>query len=182
MGLCASRQPVRSSPASLRYADISISSLRAVSSRQHSVVSLQDSDEREIQSLTMDNTEPFLPRLGPCKVVGVIDGDTVIVATVFAGRPSQFRIRLRGIDAPELRSRDPAERAAAIRARDFLSERCLHQIVTITDIKNDKYGGRFLADVTCNGTALSTVMLQRGLARAYDGGHRIPFCEWETDL
>lgn len=191
MGLCASRQPTRNSPASLQYADMTGSlraiSRRSVDSRQFvSSPSPQDSvqdsfDLDQIQSLTVDNTEPFLPRLGPCKVVRVVDGDTVAVATIFAGRPCQFRIRLRGIDAPELRSKDPAERDAAIRARNFLSERCLDRIVTLHDIKNDKYGGRFLADVVCDGTALSTLMLECGLARAYDGGRKIPFGERHTD-
>jgi endonuclease YncB( thermonuclease family) len=58
------------------------------------------------------------------RVLEVIDGDTVVVqAQVWIGQAIEFRVRLAGIDAPELRGKCDAERALAAQARDFLAAR-----------------------------------------------------------
>lgn len=104
----------------------------------------------------------------------VVDGDTLIVrASVWPGHSVRVSVRLRGIDAPENRSRCESERAAARRARDALAELVGGGTVTITDISGDKYFGRVLADVTApDGRAVASAMLAAGHARPYRGGRR----------
>jgi endonuclease YncB( thermonuclease family) len=110
-------------------------------------------------------------------VVRTIDGDT-FVARVHQrnGRDLVARVRLRGIDAPELKAScqdelDKAE-AAARALRNLLGQGG----VTISNLGPDKYG-RILADVATRGTAsVSAALLAGGHARSYNGGHRDGWC------
>src|SRR5690554_2795248 len=56
------------------------------------------------------------------RVLRVIDGDTFIAeARVWPGHTVKVSVRIRGIDAPEIRSRCTKEKAAAGKARDMLA-------------------------------------------------------------
>ena len=77
-----------------------------------------------------------------CKVLNVVDGDTVDVEFDLGFRFKMIdRIRLYGINAPELRSSIIEERCAAVDARRRLIELCVgvDSIRTQLD-KRDKYG------------------------------------------
>ena len=86
------------------------------------------------------------------------------------------RVRLRGIDAPELKAScqeelDKAE-AAARALRDLLGQGG----VTITNLGSDKYG-RVLADVATRKTAsVAAALVAGGFVRSYNGGHRNGWC------
>jgi endonuclease YncB( thermonuclease family) len=88
------------------------------------------------------------------------------------------RIRLDGVDAPELRGKCDEERRAAGAARAFLAERLGHDAaVSLRDVRHGKFAGRVLARVeTAAGEDLGTVLLGAGLARRYDGGRRAGWC------
>ena len=59
----------------------------------------------------------------PATVIEVIDGDTIAVqARIWLGQAIKTRVRLAGVDTPELRGDCPAERELAARARDRLAE------------------------------------------------------------
>lgn len=110
-------------------------------------------------------------------VIRTIDGDTFLARLHQRdGRDLVVRVRLRGIDAPELKAScqeelDKAE-AAARALRDLLGQGG----VTITNLGPDKYG-RVLADVATRRTAnVSAALLAGGYARSYDGGHRDGWC------
>ncbi len=112
------------------------------------------------------------------RVLAVIDGDTVLVqARVWLGQTIEVRVRLAGIDAPELRGKCAAERALAARARDFLAARLDAGDVRLREVRYGKYAGRVLARVeTAAGEDLSDLLLAAALARAYDGGTRPAWC------
>ncbi len=60
----------------------------------------------------------------PAQVLSVIDGDTIEVrAVIWLGQVLSTRVRLAGIDAPELRGKCARERALAVRARAYLRAR-----------------------------------------------------------
>jgi endonuclease YncB( thermonuclease family) len=110
-------------------------------------------------------------------IVRTIDGDTFLARLhQHGGRDLVVRVRLRGIDAPEMKAScqqefDKAEAAAAA-LRDLLGEGG----VTISNLGPDKYG-RVLADVATRRTAnVSAAMLAGGYARSYNGGHREGWC------
>jgi len=106
-------------------------------------------------------------------VTDVYDGDTFTVeANVWPGVRIVRRVRCRGFDTPEIRSRDPRERRAAREARDFLKT-LIGERVQLTGIRDDKYGGRVGATVLLiDGRPLAKTMIEAGHARAYDGGKR----------
>ena len=75
-------------------------------------------------------------------VVRVCDGDTVVVDIPeypdIIGK--SIRVRLAGVDAPELRHRDPVVRHAAEAAREALAALLpAGTAVTLTQLKRDKY-------------------------------------------
>ena len=79
----------------------------------------------------------------PADVLRVIDGDTFEARVhVWPGLDITTKIRLRGIDAPELRARCPAERTMAEAARDALGAMLAEGRVGISGVTLDKYGGR----------------------------------------
>jgi endonuclease YncB( thermonuclease family) len=57
-----------------------------------------------------------------CRIVRVVDGDTVDVDIDlgFNHWIHDERIRLFGVDCPECRSRDPEEKAAGLAAKDYV--------------------------------------------------------------
>jgi endonuclease YncB( thermonuclease family) len=83
----------------------------------------------------------------PAQVVRVIDGDTFEARVgVWPGLEITTKVRLRGIDAPELRARCPDEIAKAQAARDALSAILAEGAVGVSQVALDKYGGRVIAD------------------------------------
>ncbi|HEY7297330.1 MAG TPA: thermonuclease family protein [Xanthobacteraceae bacterium] len=115
----------------------------------------------------------------PAQLVRVLDGDTFEVRVhVWPGIDITTKVRLRGIDAPELRARCPDERRKAEAARDALVAMLNEGEITVSRIGLDKYGGRVLADAATRAVPdISGAMLATGLARPYGGGKRQTWCE-----
>lgn len=83
-------------------------------------------------------------------------------------------IRLMGIDTPEIKAKNATEKAAAVAARDFLRGLILDKVIIIKCLEFDKYG-RLLGNLftTDNTTkSLSELMIEKGHAKAYDGGKK----------
>ncbi len=127
-----------------------------------------------------DQSTAFLLRSGyPAEVLRVIDGDTFEARVrVWPGIEITTRVRLRGIDAPELsRAQCAAEREKAVAARDALQAILDEGDVAISAVGYDKYGGRVLADASTRVTAdIAAALLGADLVRRYDGGRRAPWC------
>ncbi len=111
-------------------------------------------------------------------VVRVLDGDTFEArVNIWPGMQITTRVRLRGIDAPEMSARCVDERIKAEAARDALARILNEGSVGISRIGQDKYGGRVDADVSTARTAdVSAALAERGLVRRYAGGRRESWC------
>ena len=111
-------------------------------------------------------------------VIGVVDGDTVVVrAHIWLDQSVETHVRLLGVDAPEKRGRCPEERAGAARAEAFVRDVALGRQVRLRDLHHDKYGGRVLARIEmADGADLGEAMVRLNLARSYDGAARTPWC------
>lgn len=77
-----------------------------------------------VEKCTLENTSVFkIPSgLKKCKIVKVIDGDTVKVAMkpfMFSGYYI-FNVRLYGVDANEIRTRDPEEKKKGYKIKTHL--------------------------------------------------------------
>ena len=115
----------------------------------------------------------------PAVVERVIDGDTVRVrARIWLGQDVLTDVRLRGIDAPELHGRCPAERDRAQQAKAWLDARIGGRTVSLSEITGDKYGGRVVARLaTPDGEDVSAALLAAGLVQPYNGRRRPKWCE-----
>lgn len=117
---------------------------------------------------------------GPVRaqVLDVLDGDTFLAeALVWPGHSVRINIRIRGIDAPEMKCRCEQERVAALRARAALAEMIGAGGISISNIGGGKYYGRVLADVTTEqGAGVAAALLERALVRGYGGGKRESWC------
>ncbi len=89
-------------------------------------------------------------------VFSVHDGDTITLLTSTETR----KIRLAGIDAPELKQPYGPE------SRDALKQDLLNQTVTVDTGKQDKYG-RTVGKVLLNGEDVNLKQVSRGLAWVY---------------
>jgi endonuclease YncB( thermonuclease family) len=114
----------------------------------------------------------------PAEVLRVIDGDTFEArVNLWPGLNITTRVRLRGIDAPEMRARCGEERIKAEDARDALRRMLDQGNVGITRVTLDKYGGRVVADALTHGTPdVSSALIAAGLVRRYAGGRRESWC------
>jgi len=120
-----------------------------------------------------------LPGPYDAAVERVVDGDTIAVrVTVWLGLELAVSVRVRGIDAPELRGDCESEKTRAADATAALARMIGDEPVTLREIEGDKYFGRVLSDVaTARGEDVAAALLAAGLARPYDGGERPSWCQ-----
>jgi endonuclease YncB( thermonuclease family) len=114
----------------------------------------------------------------PVEVLRVIDGDTFEARVhLWPGLDVTTRVRLRGVDAPEMKARCGGERTRAEAARDALRAILDQGGVGIAQVSLDKYGGRVVADAFTRTTpSVSSALLDAGMARRYGGGRRGGWC------
>ena len=97
-------------------------------------------------------------------VVQVHDGDTITVSLAGSaasrGKPRLVRVRLNGIDAPEL------AQPCGVQSRDHLAAAVLNKQVMLTTVTMDRYG-RIVAKVTSNGIDECLDQLNAGAAWLY---------------
>ena len=119
-----------------------------------------------------------IPGSVPALVVDVIDGDTVLVrARIWLGQEVETRVRLEGVDTPELRGKCEVARRLARAARSFVQARVGGRQVILRDIQYGKYAGRVVARIqTPDGDDLADALIAAGLGHAYDGAARASWC------
>jgi endonuclease YncB( thermonuclease family) len=112
------------------------------------------------------------------EVLRVIDGDTFDARVqVWPGLAMTTKVRLRGIDAPELNGRCADERSKGEAARAALAAILAQPDLLVFHVTLDKYGGRVLAAAaTAHTPDVSLALLNTGSARPYAGGRREPWC------
>lgn len=110
--------------------------------------------------------------------VSCYDGDTCrFEVVIWPGLTVHTAVRLRGVDAPEIRGQCDEEKAQAAAARDFVSERLeAAERITLLDVEPGKYAGRVVADLVIDGVHVAELLIAEGLARPYDGGKRAGWC------
>ncbi len=114
---------------------------------------------------------------GPVRaeIIRVIDGDTLLVAAKpWPQQTMEVYVRLRGIDAPELKSDCASTRAAGEQAQAALAAIASEQSeIKLLHISGDKYFGRVLADVALiDGRNPAQELLSAGYVREYSGGRK----------
>ena len=113
------------------------------------------------------------------EIIRIIDGDTILVAAKpWPQQTMEVYVRLRGIDAPELKSACSATRDAGRQARAALASLTSDQgEIQLTHISGDKYFGRVVADISFpDGRNPAQEMLSAGYVSPYDGGRKAKDC------
>lgn len=113
------------------------------------------------------------------KVVKVYDGDTCTCVVDLGFKIStKIKVRLVGIDTPEVRTKDLEEKAKGIATRDWLREKILDKKVLLHTKKRGKFG-RWLGTIwTINEdkpefeNSYNKQLIKEGLAKEYWGGKR----------
>lgn len=112
------------------------------------------------------------------EVMRVVDGDTFEARVhLWPGLEMITRVRLRGIDAPEMKGACADELRMAEAASEALRALLADGDVAIFNIGPDKYNGRVVADAATRRTpSISSALLASGHARQYQGGKRGGWC------
>jgi len=134
-------------------------------------------------SSKLKNIDNFLPSLKYARVIKVYDGDTITVAgkTSIFGKMYKFKIRLDGLDTPDMRSNNQEEKEHAMTIRNILYEKIFDKIVKLDIKQTDKYG-RYLCDVFYNNININQWLLDNKLAVKYDGGKKREFDKNNFDV
>lgn len=107
------------------------------------------------------------------KVTKIVDGDTVDVEIDLGFDVTiKQRLRLKGIDTPETKTKNKEEKELGLKAKRITEEciRCAKSIVIRTH-KDDKYG-RMLAEIIADGINVNQKLIDEGFAVPYDGGKK----------
>ena len=111
----------------------------------------------------------------PAEIIRVVDGDTYDAAIVVfqseifgVYQIRKERLRLRGVDTPELRGH---ERPRGLAAADWVRDRIESRIVTLHLYEQDRWG-RTVADVEIAGEDLGRLIVENGMGEPCrtDGG------------
>lgn len=96
-----------------------------------------------------------------------IDGDTLSCG--------HERVRVMGVDTPEVAAQCEAERIKALEA-SFRTAVLIAGGVTLERHGVDRYGRRLARVWLPDGRELAAVLIAEGLGRRYNGGHREGWC------
>ena len=103
-------------------------------------------------------------------ITKVYDGDTLTaeVDLGFKMWAKKVKLRLVGVDTPEIRTKDPIEKELAIKARDKVRDLCLGKEVIVKTHGKGKYG-RWLASVYVDGDLdVGRYLISEGFAKTYE--------------
>jgi micrococcal nuclease len=106
-----------------------------------------------------------------CKVLRVVDGDTVDIDVDlgFGVILSNERVRLCGIDTPESRTSDPVEKIFGFAAKRRLIELLQDQEVVLLSSEFKGKFGRILGDFKVLDVKITDILLYEHHAALYDG-------------
>ena len=126
--------------------------------------------EKLQQKIMSKKPEPYVYK---ATVERVVDGDTIDVTLDlgFDVRLHKQRCRLAGIDTPESRTRNLAEKALGKKASARLSELCVGSFF-IQSLGIGKYGRILAIPYTEDGKDICQLLIKEGHAVEYDGGKK----------
>ena len=133
-----------------------------------------------VETITWDDTIPFVPPVSGGQVIKVYDGDTITIASKlpYSGSPLyRFSVRLNGIDTPEIKGKTDDEITVAKQARDALSKLILNNQIQLKNTQTEKYG-RILADVYLGDLHINKWLVEQHFAVVYDGGTKKSPASW----
>lgn len=112
------------------------------------------------------------------KVIDVYDGDTLTIVVDLGFKiKHEIKLRLNGLNTPEIRTKDKREKELGKQVRDYVRELVLNKEILVKTTKAEKFG-RYLADVYIGDLHLNNHLIKKEYARPYFGEKRGP---WFSD-
>jgi micrococcal nuclease len=134
--------------------------------------------------LMLEKAKLFIPPINKGIVTNVYDGDTftLVAKLPYTDSPLyKFKVRIAGIDCPEIRGKSQEEKDAAQAAKKEVMELILYKEVILENVGLEKYG-RILSNVLVkdennpnNLINIGQHLLNKNLAKIYNGGTKEPF-------
>lgn len=146
----------------------------------------QNNHYTQLEKINYDDTVVFIPTIEKAKVIKVYDGDTFTIACRLkfddyeTNKYYRFSVRIRGIDTPELKTKNATEKKLALEAKTELTTKIYSRIVELKNVEYEKYG-RILADVYFDGINIGQSMIDDKYAVAYDGKTKNIPKEWTSE-
>jgi len=113
------------------------------------------------------------------EVTSIHDGDT-FTASIKDWPPvagERISVRVWGIDTPEMRGKCEQEKQLARKAKQHTVVMLrAAETIELVNLRRDKYF-RLLAEVSVDGEDLGYSLIKNSLARPYDGGKKIGWCD-----
>ena len=131
-----------------------------------------------VSSCDLDHTDLSL---SSSDIKSIYDGDTITVKCLsgFKCKKNAIKVRIKGVDTPEIKGKCRNETLLARKAKQFT----VAFVRTTGEIKlsyneYDKYDryGRLLAYLSVDGKDLSKSLINNNLGRHYQGGKRRSWC------
>ena len=127
--------------------------------------------------ISVAQAKQVLPGPFPLELVEVIDGDTFRARVdIWLGQSVTVRVRLKGVDTPEMEGKCAAEKKLARQAKAFAENWFKKNQAQLVNVHYGTYAGRVLATAQIkNGESLSAALLAENLAKPYRG-RRAQWC------
>ena len=122
----------------------------------------------KLEKSTIENTQEFIVsgRI-ECKVLKVIDGDTLVISFLFNNKIYKHSLRLYGINCPETRTRDLEEKKKGLEVKEYMTELLENKMIEVDMCaKREKYG-RLLGTVYYKGENICNKLIEIGHAVRY---------------
>ena len=128
--------------------------------------------------ISVAQAKQVLPGPFPFELVEVIDGDTFRARVdIWLGQSVTVRVRLKGVDTPEIEGKCAAEKKLARQAKAFAENWFKKNQAELVNVHYGTYAGRVLATAQIkNGESLSAAPLAENLAKPYRG-RRAQWCD-----
>lgn len=110
------------------------------------------------------------------------DGDSLTLIDDLGNNVSfKSKVRLKGLDTPELRGGTPLTKQAAKIVRDYVTLWCKDEPLISMSLKDDKDKyGRYLIELYKDGILLNHHLIEIGFARPYFGEKKKPWTDQEA--
>ena len=116
------------------------------------------------------------------KPVKITDGDTIKLDVSKESpliKKLGLSVRIKGIDTPEKGSKAKCDKENVLgqQATKFTNDLVGNKELLLSEVKNDKYGGRIVANVKVGGVDIAQELLKKGLARVYNKEKKKSWCD-----
>ena len=116
------------------------------------------------------------------KPVKITDGDTIKLDVSKESpliKKLGLSVRIKGIDTPEKGSEAKCDKENALgqQATKFTTDLVGNKELLLSQVENDHYGGRIVANVKVGGVDIAQELLKKGLARVYNGEKKKSWCD-----